>query len=754
MKTHSYFLTIWLIAVVAGAQAPITNRVVRTPPPLGTNLPRPLTNTFPPLTNYPAPLTNRASALQERIRSLLNTNTAARTGVFLPGAIPTVPLSGTNVIAATNTVVVQPGTADEPRPAPAFPAFPTPGSVSTARPATMDSTVRTNSAGEKAEIEWSAPAMPLEQALEFYAGLVGRTLLRSSPGAPGALNPQGVINLKTQSRLTRSEAILALETVFGMNGITVVPVGEKFAKVVTEIDAGKAGGAFYSQDPASLPDSGKYTTHIIDLKYVSVQDALAAIQSFAKSPGSIVPIPSSQMIVIRDYAENVKRVLEVLKRIDVITPNEIKPEVIPIQYALATDIANVLGQLTAGGAGTPVGRSTTTGARPGFATPGGLGGNVAGQIPGQPNAQGALGGATTAGRGSFQQRLQQIVNRAATGGDFQILGQTKIIPDERTNSLLVFANDQDMVMIKDIISKMDVVLAQVLIETIILEVSLDNGRNVGVSMRQRPQTSGKLETAGSSINGPQILGNLATNLASSLPSGFSYFGTYGNDFDFAVNAIANDSRINVLSRPRIQTSHAVPATIRVGETVPYVTGTYGDIQGGSRSQYQQTFVGIDLMVEPLINPGGLVVMKIQQNIEQLGTPTTIDGNPVPTTTKRSAEATVSVRDRDTIMLGGFISNTKSRVKSGVPFLKDIPLIGAAFRSNNKSDHKVELMVLMRPTVLPTPESAALAAANEKDGMPGIKQAEIEIREEELQRQKKIEEEIRRKRKKGLSEKSL
>ena len=750
MKTTPLLLLLLFIAATARSQVPFTNRVVRTLPPLGTNTLRPLTNNPPPLTNNPGAFTNRESALRERIRALLNTNAAPRTS---PGPLPMaeVPLPGPNVIVnpATN-IIVQPGPATQPQSTQAFPAFPSPGGANPGGIATFEATVRTNRAGEKAEISWTAPALPIEQALDIYSGLIGRTLLRSSQGSPGALNPQGTINLRTQSPLTRSEAISALETVLGMNGITVVPIGEKFAKVVTELEAGKAGGAFFGQDPSALPDSGKYSTHIVQLQYVPVQDALSAIQSFAKSPASIVPIPASQTIVLRDYAENVKRMIEVLKKIDVQTPNDVKPEVIPIQYALATDIANVLGQLTASGAGTPVGRSgTTTGGRPGFGGQGGLQpGGIPGQtqIPGQP--ANTLGSAT-AGRSSFQQRLQQIVSRAASGGDFQILGQTKIIPDERTNSLLVFANDQDMIMIKDIISKMDVVLAQVLIETIILEVSLDDGRSMGVSMLQKPQTTGRLTTAGGANNGPQFLSGF-TNIASSLPSGFSYFGTLGNDFDFAVNAIANDGRINVLSRPRIQTSHAVPATIEVGETVPYVTGTYGDIQGGSRSQYQQTFVGIKLQVEPLINPGGLVVMKIVQNIEQLGTPTTIDGNPVPTTTRRSAEATVSVRDRDTIMLGGFISNTKSRSKSGVPFLKDIPFFGAAFRSSNKSDRKVELMVLMRPTVLPTPESAAIAAANEKDGMPGIKQAEIEIREEEIERQKKIEEQIRRKRKsKGL-----
>jgi general secretion pathway protein D len=114
-------------------------------------------------------------------------------------------------------------------------------------------------------------------------------------------------------------------------------------------------------------------------------------------------------------------------------------------------------------------------------------------------------------------------------------------------------------------------------------------------------------------------------------------------------------------------------------------------------------------------------------VQQLGPSTIIDGNPVPTTSKRTAQATVSVRDRDTIILGGMISTSKSTSRSGVPFLKDIPGLGYLFRSTVDSGKRVELIVLIRPTVLPTPEAAALVAAHRRDKMPGIKAAEREER---------------------------
>jgi general secretion pathway protein D len=384
----------------------------------------------------------------------------------------------------------------------------------------------------------------------------------------------------------------------------------------------------------------------------------------------------------------------------------------------------------------------TPGYTPPATTPGGIN-PLTGQ-PTQPAAN-AFGANAATQRSAFQQRLQGIIQRAATGGDFQILGQTKIISDARTNSLLIFANDQDMAMIKDIIGKLDVVLAQVLIEAIIMEVSLDNGRNLGVSMQQRPQQSGKLTTAGGENNGQNFLGSL-TNLtsgANGLPAGFSYFGTYGNDFDFAVTAIATDNRVNVLSRPRVQTSHAVPAELFIGQTVPYITGTINDINGGARSQYTAQQIGIHLNVTPLINPDGLVVMDIVQQIQQLGTPQRIDNNDVPTTTDRNASAKVAVRDRDTIVLGGFISSSSTRSRSGVPWLKDIPIIGAAFRSESKNHQRVELIAMIRPTVLPTPESAALQANIEKERLPGVKAAELESIKDEAKRREKFESDLRK-----------
>src|SRR5208282_391203 len=194
-----------------------------------------------------------------------------------------------------------------------------------------------------------------------------------------------------------------------------------------------------------------------------------------------------------------------------------------------------------------------------------------------------------------------------------------------------------------------------------------------------------------------------------------------------VSAAASDSHASIIQRPRIQTSQAKPAQFFVGDTVPYVTSTYNYGGAyGNQSSYSQLSVGVELDVTPFINPDGLVVMQIQQEIDDLNGYTTITGvGQIPNTIKRTLNTEISVKDKDTVMLGGFIKNSKSTSRSGVPFLQDIPLLGNLFSQRNDSKAREELIVLMRPTVLKTPEIAALNTIKEEQRLPGIAAAAAE-----------------------------
>jgi general secretion pathway protein D len=601
---------------------------------------------------------------------------------------------------------------------------------------------------------------PVEQVLEFYATLVGRTILRHP-----TIQANTPINVRSQTGLTPDEARQALDTILSYNNITMVPVGEKFMAAVPAANVLQEGVPFRTSNSKDLPEAAQFVTEVVRLTNAIPSEILSAIQPFAKMPAGIITIDSSQLIILRDYAINVKRMLEIIKKIDVSVESEYKLEVIPIRYGKVADMYNVMGGLIGGGGGGGgVGAASGTRAtsRTGGSRAGGnsrMGGSssrlgqqgrntMTGQQQTLPGQQPSATSAQTA----FNQRIQQIVSRAASGSS-EMLGDAKIIPDDRSNSLVVYANKQDMQVITNIVAKLDIMLAQVLIEAVIMDVNISDNLSFGVSYLQHQRTfTGNRDPSISSIgglnNGQGFFngltsaitngGTLTKSLATGLPSGFSYYTTVNDSLDVTVQAIAGNSKASVLQRPRVQTTHAVPATFTSGSQEPYSGGSSGSY-GGYNSYYGGTYteylnVGITLNVTPYITPDGLVMMEIDQTIDELAGYVEIASGTqtlkAPRTTSRGATSTIAVKDGETIILGGFIRSSKSTSNSGVPLLKDIPLLGALFRSNSRDTSRSELLILIRPKVLATPEAAAAEVAKEKARLPGVRTAESDFGKEE------------------------
>jgi general secretion pathway protein D len=607
---------------------------------------------------------------------------------------------------------------------------------------------------------------PLEQVLEIYAKYRNRTLL-----FPANLNLQQQITLINQTDLTRAEVIEALNAVLALNGISMVDMDDKFVKVVAQGEVQTTAGPPDSRDPTQFQAMGQYITRIVQLKYVLPSQMAQVLSPFAKIAGSIYPIDTSQILVLRDYTENIKQMLNMIALVDIAVPSEFISEVIPIKYAKASEIAEALSSLSGGGGGSTIGggqRSPT--AAGGAAGRGGTfmnrGAGAGGNYPqgtsspfggGGVNPGGVNPGAAGPAAGSFNDRLNSIIKRASAQGGLQIIGETKVINDDRSNSLLIFASRTDMETITNIIAKLDVVLAQVIIDSIIMDVQIGKAAAVGVSGLQKQNEFTKNLTGAGGYNNGQPLFDLVNFLAQkgtgtatntffpgSLGGGLTYWAQIGKSYDLVLQAAETDERINVIQKPRIMTTHATAGSIFVGSTVPYVTSTYynGGYGGGPSSQYQQMQVGIGLQVTPFINSEGLVVMQLHEEISEISGSTTITGvGDVPNTTTRQLDGEVAVRDGEAIMLGGFVRNSTDKKVSGIPILKDIPLIGPLFGNNSKTKARQELMVLMRPTVMRTPDIAAAIAAEEKQKMPGILNAEFEAKEDQrkmLEKEKKDE----------------
>ena len=637
--------------------------------------------------------------------------------------------------------------------------------------------------------------MPLEQFLELYANYVKRTILRAS-----AL-PNLNVTLKAQTPLTVEEAVQAMDSVLSLNGYTTIPVGEKFVTFVPSANALQEGAAFSTITSADeLPEANQYITHITQVKHILPSEAVPMLTPMAKNAAGIVALDVSKTLVLRDNSSNIKRMLELLERIDIKPEEDYKLKVIPIRYGKVEEIYATMQDLITGsssprqsssGSSSTLGRTSNSRTSGRTSSSSSRGGSVR-SLQNRPST-------SSSSSNSFRNRLQGIVNRAA-GGDIQILENARIIPDYRSNSLIVFANEEDMVKIDEIVGHVDNLLAQVLIEAIIVNVTLTDGmstgmnafmhnaegpgdtRHIGGFMNGGPSTAGAAPAtpppanAGGGNQGGQggqggaadagnvvaAAGSVLNTLgAGALAGGFSYISRYDNSLEFAISAIANNSTAKVLQTPRVQTSHAVPATFFNGEQVPYQGssgygggyGGYGGYGGGyGGGGYTQFLnVGITLDVTPYITPDDLVVMDIQQTISELdgfidmgGGQQGSAGMKAPQTTEREASSTISVRDGDTILLGGFIRDAKTDTESGVPFLKDIPLLGNLFKSQSSTSKRSELLVLIRPTILKTPEDAALMVSQERMRLPGIREAEAEFKAAEEARLRKVEKKLTKK----------
>ncbi len=720
---------------------------------------------------------------------------AARTNVVATNAPQAVPAPGTRPVPARPpTTVLQPPGVSAPGVGPAVPgaavslpgAAPGPGQAQPAAdvPPPVATNLDPNEIIPAGTVQLQG--MDPDQFFEIYSQISGRTVIRNY-----TLQGLQKITLKAATDWTRQEAVFAMDAVMAQNGVAMIPIGDKFVKAVPLQAAATEGAEPIKVQPTDYAEAEPFITQVIKLEVVKPTELQQLLSTFTKSPQGITAFDATQTLVLRDYASNVKRMLEVIKYVDV-APREpdYHLEAIPVKYGKVIDLYNTMQSLISGGgaAGT-----TTAGTQPassmmargrygGTGRYGGYGGSYGGYGGSYGGYGGSYGGygrsyggygsgmypyeesverlspmqATTpqpatgartsvgAAQSSFQSRLNQIVRRAASGTpeEVQLLEDARIVPDERSNKLLVFANKRDMEMITNIVSKVDVLLAQVLIEAIIMEVRLGDSYKLGISWAQQPKSFGN-GSAGAGVinNGPGFL-NSATNFPAGIASGFSYFGTIANDWNVTLNALADNNSINVISRPRIQTSHAIPGSFFVGETVPYITGftDYGGYIGSTglatRSVVQQANVGFSLFVTPFITPDGLVVMEISQDFSTRGADVTIDGNPVPIINGRNAESTLTVRDGDTIMMGGFITENRSKDKSGVPFLKDIPGLGVLFRARTDNNNRTELIVLMRARVLKSPEDAALIAAQEKNDLPGVMQAEDELKKANQRRLEK------------------
>ncbi len=396
-----------------------------------------------------------------------------------------------------------------------------------------------------------------------------------------------------------------------------------------------------------------------------------------------------------------------------------KPVTRSLRYISAGDVLPVLVQAL-----TEPGQDQQQGAAP---APGGQPGQNQQQLRNTASTAGNLGGTSSLGGqgGGIDVSEELSTQPVDTAPQAVTVGNTKIIADQRSNSIIVLGNREVVVKVEKILDEMDVKAPQVALSTVIGELTLDAGEEFGVDWFLKyknkvagvsrntdaplpfpsvapsasPGTSGGILDPGGLVNFGSIL------QAASAAGGTSVYVAAGNYLSAVVRAMESTGRFKVLSRPMVFTSNNKKAIIASGREIPVPVNTLSNavnVSGIAQStniQYKR--VALQLEVVPLINSEKEVSLDILQKVDNIAGSTIIDGNAIPNVATRYIRTHVSAPNNCTIVLGGLVIDSTDKNYSGIPVLSRIPLIGSLFRTNTKTKSRQELIVMMRPEVTMT-----------------------------------------------------
>ncbi|MEM9025915.1 MAG: secretin N-terminal domain-containing protein [Verrucomicrobiota bacterium] len=601
--------------------------------------------------------------------------------------------------------------------------------------------------------------MPADEVLKFLEFVTGRIILR-----PQTL-PNMTFNFDSQGPLTREEAIRAVESVLSMNSLSIIPLDEKFLRAVPiNIPVNALTPEFVDENMPESLNSQKVYAKIFEIQYLRMETAIEIISRFL-TPSLPPPVEfqQSNKLLLTDSLNNLKRVEEILKNAD--SPAQQREEIFFIQLKntqsreLKQRLDNLIQRslqsflvgdttieadertnqmiLITHPANQPtlttliekmdinVSPLTTTQVfRVNHAKAEELSPLLESVINNQRQARER---AERESQNNQSNRNQQQANNqqgqgpqnqgaaqpntgnesSESGGkNVQFSEYVGVVPDPRTNAIIAYGTPSDISQLETLLKSLDVLLPQVLIEVIITEVTLSENHTRGIDALglNLDVANGVWALSGISISADDSGVDIANgNIADASAAGvFRDF-----DLDLAIRAAAGNGTLRVLNAPQILTTHARPATITVGQQRPVITSSQTDSTGTStRSQVTYRNIGLELTVTPLIGSDGQIQLEITQTIDNLAGQISIDGNEQPIIGNRVAESFVSVEDSDVIILGGLQEYNTRTTESRMGILGYLPVIGdSIFTRKFEEDERRELMIFVRPRILPDTESA-------------------------------------------------
>ncbi len=590
---------------------------------------------------------------------------------------------------------------------------------------------------------------------------------------------KGTINLTTELPVSPNEAWSQFLAALRLQGFAMVETKGLY-KIVPEADAKLQGGnvqEIYKGNGGS--GSGQIVTHIFKLNFEQANNLVPVLRPLISPNNTINVNPGNNSIIITDYADNLQRMARIIATLDVSNASDV--EVIQLKHAIAVDLAPLVLRLvesgnpstaaTAGQAGTEY--KTTLLAEPRSnalilraANPArvALVKSLVAKLdqPGSSNPSGnihvvylknadatklattlraAVSGQATTGGVPALNNANPIAPAAATPSNLLASNPAtagavtggQIQADTATNSLIITAPEPQYRQLRAVIDMLDQRRAQVMVESLIVEVNADKAVQIGFQLQGALGNNGVIGTNFGSVG--NIIGLSQGGIAASgtgISSGLNIGSVRQVNGENVLGGLANfletNADGNILSTPTLMTLDNEEARIIVGQNVPFTTGSYSNTSTNSATvnpfqTFERKDVGLTLKVKPQISETGTVKLAVYQEVSNVvqsadSKASVSDKVLSSIVNKRSIESNVLVEDGGIVILGGLLSDDYSNGKSQVPLLGDIPLFGALFRNEARGRKKTNLMIFLRPVVLRDADSTGSFSVNRYQQMIG------------------------------------
>ena len=524
---------------------------------------------------------------------------------------------------------------------------------------------------------------------------------------------KGKVSVISSQELNEEAVYHLLLSVLRVHGFAAVETPDG-VKVVPQNIAKQSGVDFDSQGIAA---GGLLVTRMIPVKQATASELVPILRPLIPQYGHLAAVDSVNALIISDHADNIRELEALIERLD--NSNEGDVRVVGLNHAWANDILDLLTELNSGSVGSDKQSSSAM---------------LSTKVIADDRTNRMVLKGKAEDIESLAQLIQQLDTPTKSSSRLSVIplryadapktaelisglmganGLTEgsanqtiyVKADEDLNALVIRANPNVLVDIQSVLKELDVPRAQVLVEAIIAEVTMDDAEAFGfqwlfgdVSDSSSPVFGTNFNAAGNSIT--EIATGVATGrptLSNGLTAAGIRFNSNG-DLNLAgiLQAIESNSNANLLSTPKIMTLDNQTSKILVGETRPFQTGGYADSSSNAFVTTTREDIGLTLEVTPHINAGDEVRMEVLQIVEAASAEPSSLGT---ITTKREISTTVIAGNRRTIVLGGLIEDNVKEVQQKVPLLGDLPVIGALFRSTSYENQKKNLLVFIRPTIL-------------------------------------------------------